>query len=129
MAEAFVHLSYDSIIMPSILRTLLQHTIDALPPLVTIPFGLRLRLLAFHPLAFLSYALVRLPYQLSRKPYKIFQVPLPQSRGGGSIRCLVFSAPSSISHSHLKPLHISIHGSAFAGGFAENTASFCDALS
>ncbi|KAF2007706.1 alpha/beta-hydrolase [Amniculicola lignicola CBS 123094] len=117
----------------SILPTLFQPTYDALF-VPNIPFTYRWRLLALQPLTLLAAALTS-PTWLFTNRYSIYNVPTP----GGPRRCLVFLPPCSkksktqgagvATTEKKRPLHIDIHGGAFAGGMPEHNARWCAHLS
>lgn len=91
---------------------------------LNIPWYQRWRtLFVLQPICLLSYSIPALPYLFSR-PFVVDYLPVWSHR---SVRSLVFRSSSGKGTGRkLRPLHIEIHGGAFIGGLAEQTARWCD---
>ena len=89
-----------------------------------IPWYQRWRtLFVLQPICLLSYTIPALPYLFSR-PFAVEYLPVWPKR---SARALVFKSSSAKGTGRkLRPLHIEIHGGAFIGGLAEQTARWCE---
>lgn len=89
-----------------------------------IPWAHRWRtLFVFQPICLLSYTIPALPYLFSR-PFVVEYLPVWPKR---SVRALVFKSTSGNGTGRkLRPLHVEIHGGAFIGGLAEQTARWCE---
>jgi acetyl esterase/lipase len=99
-------------------------TIDALfAP--NIPFNLRWRLLAFQPIAILSYLIIKSPWIFS-KPWTEEIIRISPGR---NLRVLMFKSNAKTGPAgKLRPLHINTHGGGFLGGSPEMDAPFCSQL-
>ncbi|ETN36519.1 uncharacterized protein HMPREF1541_08797 [Cyphellophora europaea CBS 101466] len=87
-----------------------------------IAWSLRLRLLLFQPIITLTALITHAPYFLRRKPYTTLRIP---TRSGG-VRALLYNPRhSATTQPDLRPLHLDLHGGAFAGGNPEANVRFC----
>ena len=94
-------------------------------PLITafttrpLPFTYRWRLLYLFPINLLTNIIIKAPYWFRRKPYETIYIPTRS----GLRRALLYRPPLSTTTTDartVRPLHISLHPGAFAGGLPES---------
>jgi acetyl esterase/lipase len=106
--------------MPSLIYRYFHPTLDALNPFHPVPLTTRLRLLAFQPLALLSYLFNTIPFRHHRHKTTTISIPTRS----GAISCLLYHPTPHQSDPTPPPLHIDIHGGAFIGGLPEANFRF-----
>lgn len=111
------------------LRTILSFFHPALDAftLPSLPFHIRLRLLAFQPLAILTYLLNHIHCHLTTPAASRPQTIHIPVRGNRTVRALLY-LPTSAPNASPLPLHIDFHGGAFIGGHPEADHRFNQAL-
>ncbi|KAF2147546.1 uncharacterized protein K452DRAFT_293942 [Aplosporella prunicola CBS 121167] len=113
----------------ALLQALIQPTLTALSPTLSLPLTIRIRLLLLQPSLLILTLLALLPHTTSHPTYSTIYIP---TRSTHTLRALVFHPPnhSPNTNNHPKtnpkpPLHISLHAGAFLTGLPELNTTHC----